>query len=67
MKFAINLIFLYNRKGDSMSNSNKTAKEKLIALYGPECFIEEWKDIKNYEGFYQISNYRQSQKFRQNS
>lgn len=51
---------MYNRKGDSMSNSNKTAKEKLIALYGPECFIEEWKDIKNYEGFYQISNYRQS-------
>ena len=29
MKFAINLIFLYNRKGDSMSNSNKTAKEAL--------------------------------------
>ena len=60
MKFAINLIFLYNRKGASMSNSNKTAKEKLIMKYGKKCFIEEWKDIKNYEGFYQISNYRQS-------
>ena len=51
---------MYNRKGDSMSNSNKTAKEKLIMKYGKKCFIEEWKDIKNYEGFYQISNYRQS-------
>ena len=43
-----------------MSKSNKSAKEALIRLYGKECFIEEWKDIKNYEGFYQISNYRQS-------